>query len=151
MSDDPRPLAPGEKMGLLLKRDFGVEVFEHQELQQRIYELSSMRYDFRRLNETVIASGIFTCNLDEDHSEADEAPVENESPEDALGLAEEQKERVIRMERTLAATAALSLMGGTREDVDTRMTAVTGKGPLVGVASAGPPSRLSKVRRNLAD
>src|SRR5262245_55603919 len=151
MSDDPRPLAPGEKMGLLLKRDFGVEVFEHQELLQRIYELSSMRYDFRRLNETVIASGIFTCNLDEDHSEADEAPVENESPEDALGLAEEQKERVIRIERTLAATDALSAMGWTKEEVDNLMTAVTGKDPLSGLGYDGPLAAFSKVRRNLAD
>src|SRR5262245_16631809 len=151
MSDDPRPLAPGEKMGLLLKRDFGVEVFEHQELLQRIYELSSMRYDFRRLNETVIASGIFTCNLDEDHSEADEAPVENESPEDALAIAEEQKERAIRIERTLAATDALSAMGWTKEEVDNLMTAVTGKDPLSGLGYDGPLAAFSKVRRNLAD
>ncbi|MCI0660664.1 MAG: glutamate synthase-related protein [Acidobacteria bacterium] len=151
MSDDPRPLAPGEKMGLLLKRDFGVEVFEHQELQQRIYEMSSTRYDFRRLNEAVITSSIFTCNLAEDHSESDETHLENESPEDALALAEEQKERVISIQRTLAATDALLAMGWTKEEVDNLMTAVTGKDPLSGLGYDGPLAAFSKVRRNLAD
>jgi len=59
MTDDPRPMAPGEKMGLLLRRGSGVDVFEHQELQQRIYDLALQRYDFRRLNEVTMNASLF--------------------------------------------------------------------------------------------
>src|SRR5918998_51957 len=38
MVRDPRPLAPGEKMGFLLRRGVGVEVFEYHELQRRALE-----------------------------------------------------------------------------------------------------------------
>ncbi len=46
--------------------------------------------------------------------ESEEAPLlENESPEDALALGDEQEERAIKIERTLAATDALAAMGWT--------------------------------------
>src|SRR5205085_10654545 len=72
MSNDPRPLAPGEKMGLLLRRDIGVDVYEHQEMQQRIYELSSHRYDFHKLNEVTMTSSFFALGTAEEVEE--EAP-----------------------------------------------------------------------------
>jgi glutamate synthase (NADPH/NADH) large chain len=152
MAEDPRPLAPGEKMGLLVRRDnFSVEVYEHQEMQQRIFEMASYRYDFRRLNEVVMNSSVFTFNLGEGE-EKDEAPaVEHESPEDALSIADAQSERAIKIERTLAATDALAAMGWTKEEVDNLMTTVTGKDPLSGLGYDGPLAAFSKVRRNLSD
>lgn len=151
MSKDPRPLAPGEKMGLLLRRHIGVDVYEHQEMQQRIFELSSHRYDFHKLNEVTMASSFFALGASEEN-EQDEAPkLENESPEDALALADEQKERAIKIERTLATTDALAAMGWTKEEVDNLMTMVTGKDPLSGLGYDGPLAAFSKVRRNLAD
>ncbi len=149
MIADPRPLAPGEKMGLLLKRDEAtVKVFEHQEMQQRIVELASNRYDFRRLNGVVMKAESFAMGL----PTGSEGPeLENESPEDALSLEEQREQRVIRIERTLAASDALVAMGWTKEEVDNLMTMVTGKDPLSGLGYDGPLAAFSKVRRNLSD
>ncbi len=152
MAEDPRPLAPGEKMGLLVKRDREVEVFEHQRMQQRIHEMSSERYDFHRLNEATMASSLFSFNFDDEEEKTEAAPqIENESPEDALAIEESQKERAIKIERAMAATDALAAMGWTKEEVDNLMTMVTGKDPLSGLGYDGPLAAFSKVRRNLSD
>ena len=152
MTFDPRPLAPGEKMGLLLSRGQGVEVFEHQELQQRIHRLASERYDFHRLNEVIMGPAAFAFAAEGEEEPAPEAvALENESPEDALALEDEQRERAIKIERTLASTDALAAMGWTKEEVDNVMTTVSGKDPLSGLGYDGPLAAFSKVRRNLAD
>jgi glutamate synthase (NADPH) large chain len=155
MVQDPRPLAPGEKMGLLIQRTKGVEVFEHQEMQQRIFEMSSYRYDFHKLNEVMLTSNSFSFNFepdeDADNGALEGYTLENESPEDALAIDDEQKERVIKIERTLAATDALAAMGWTKEEVDNLMSMVTGKDPLSGLGYDGPLAAFSKVRRNLSD
>src|ERR1044072_3579073 len=51
MVRDPRPLAPGEKMGFLLSRGVGVEVFEYHELQRRALE--DVRFQPAQLNQHV--------------------------------------------------------------------------------------------------
>ncbi|NDD62573.1 MAG: glutamate synthase, partial [Acidobacteria bacterium] len=154
MIQDPRPLAPGEKMGLLVRRGQGdVDVFEHQEMQQRIFALASRRYDFARLNGLVVKAGTFGNALPGSETKEPEMlrePLVTESPEDAVGLVEEQKERAIRIERTLAATDALAAMGWTKEEVDNLMTMVTGKDPLSGLGYDGPLAAFSEVRRNLS-
>jgi glutamate synthase (NADPH/NADH) large chain len=151
MAEDPRPLAPGEKMGLLLKRDHEVQVFEHQEMHQRICDMASERYDFHRLNEVTLPSSLFSFNFDDEEEKVEAPQVENESPEDALAIEERQRERAIKIERTLAATDALAAMGWTKEEVDNLMTMVTGKDPLSGLGYDGPLAAFSKVRRNLSD
>jgi glutamate synthase (NADPH/NADH) large chain len=155
MAEDPRPLAPGEKMGLLVNRNREVEVFEHQKMQRRIYEMSSERYDFHRLNEVSMTSSLFSFNFDAEEEKAvapeSFAGSENESPEDALSVEDQQKERAIKIERALAATDALAAMGWTKEEVDNLMTMVTGKDPLSGLGYDGPLAAFSKVRRNLSD
>lgn len=151
MTDDPRPMAPGEKMGLLIHRDSGVEVFEHQELQQRIYDLATQRYDFRRLNEVALPASTFTLSA-QPQAQPEEAPkVENESPEDAVAYEDDKQERVLKIERALAATDALAAMGWTKEEVDNVMTMASGKDPLSGLGYDGPLAAFSKVRRNLSD
>ncbi|MCI0389311.1 MAG: glutamate synthase-related protein [Acidobacteria bacterium] len=152
MAEDPRPLAPGEKMGLLVRRDHGgVEVYEHQEMQQRIFEMASYRYDFRRLNEVTMGSGIFAFDFKEEEEKSETPALDNESPEDALAVEDAQAERAIKIERTLASTDALAAMGWTKEEVDNLMTTVTGKDPLSGLGYDGPLAAFSKVRRNLSD
>ncbi|HKE04414.1 MAG TPA: glutamate synthase central domain-containing protein, partial [Blastocatellia bacterium] len=155
MAEDPRPLAPGEKMGLLVKRDCEVVVFEHQRMQQRIHEMSSERYDFHRLNEVTMTSSFFSFNFEDEVEKVEEPSsfinADNESPEDALAVEEQRKERAIKIERTLAATDALAAMGWTKEEVDNLMTMVTGKDPLSGLGYDGPLAAFSKVRRNLSD
>jgi glutamate synthase (NADPH) large chain len=152
MAEDPRPLAPGEKMGLLVRRDNSeVEVYEHQEMQRRICEMASYHYDFHRLNEVTMNPAVFTFDLGEEGAKDEAQAVEQESPEDALALAESVTERAIKIERTLAATDALAAMGWTKEEVDNLMTTVTGKDPLSGLGYDGPLAAFSKVRRNLSD
>ena len=154
MIQDPRPLAPGEKMGLVIHRGAGdATLYEHQEMQRRIFELSSERYDFRRLNEVILkAESLSMAMPGGSLSSSEEAEVlVTESPEDALSIEEEQQERVTRIERTLAATDALAAMGWTKEEVDNLMTMVTGKDPLSGLGYDGPLAAFSKVRRNLSD
>src|SRR5262245_37662255 len=117
--------------------------------------MSSERYDFHRLNEVTMTSSVFSFNyeVEEDQVEESHAGVraENESPEDALAVEEQRKERAIKIERTLAATDALAAMGWTKEEVDNLMTMVTGKDPLSGLGYDGPLAAFSKVRRNLSD
>ena len=151
MGCDPRPLAPGEKMGLLLQRNQGVEVFEHQELQGRIFQLASHRFDFRSLNEVIVNPGAFALDFEERRQIAEALSVDNESPEDALAYDDEEQLRAIRIERTLASTDALTAMGWTKEEVDNLMAAVSGKDPLSGLGYDGPLAAFSKVRRNLSD
>src|SRR5262249_34055443 len=124
-------------------------------MQQRLHEMSSERYDFHKLNEFTLNSTLFSYSF-EDEEEKTAAPpsflnAENESPEDALAIEEQRKERAIKIERTLAATDALAAMGWTKEEVDNLMTMVTGKDPLSGLGYDGPLAAFSKVRRNLSD
>src|SRR5262249_57232734 len=104
------------------------------------------------------AAGMFSFDFgaegEEEETSASAASfsgAENESPEDALAIEERQKERAIKIERTLAATDALAAMGWTKEEVDNLMTMVTGKDPLSGLGYDGPLAAFSKVRRNLSD
>ena len=146
---DPRPLAPGEKMGLLLNRNQGVEVFEHQELQRRIYALArALR--FSPLERHGNSAGAFPVIRVAEMtgmtgpSSSRKHAVQNESPEDALAIDDAAEERAIRIERTLASTDALSAMGWTKEEVDNLMTAVSGKDPLSGLGYDGPLAAFSK-------
>ncbi|MEP7271837.1 MAG: glutamate synthase-related protein [Acidobacteriota bacterium] len=156
MAGDPRPLAPGEKMGLLLHRNHGVEVFEHQELQGRIHQLAARKFDFSSLNEVIVGSSLFTLELDSDARQNAvrlnaERPIQNESPEDAVAYEDDEQQRAVRIERTLASTDALTAMGWTKEEVDNLMSAVAGKDALSGLGYDGPLAVFSKVRRNLSD
>ncbi len=151
MACDPRPLAPGEKMGLLLHRNHGVEVFEHQELQGRIFQLAARHFDFRSLNEVIVGSGIFNFDLGTDERADKDLTILNESPEDAVAYEDEEQQRAVRIERTLASTDALTAMGWTKEEVDNLMSAVAGKDALSGLGYDGPLAVFSKVRRNLSD
>jgi glutamate synthase (NADPH/NADH) large chain len=123
MVRDPRPLAPGEKMGFLLKRGVGVEVFEYHELQRRALE--DVRFQPARLNRRVRRA--------EDVSEQRE-------PRSVKG------ERVELDERRLAAFG-----WGRIEEAEAREMAETGKEPISGLGWDGPLAALSQKRRNLAD
>ena len=88
---------------------------------------------------------------EDDETEQESIKLENESPEDAVAYEDDAKERILKIERTLASTDALSAMGWTKEEVDNLMSSVSGKDPLSGLGYDGPLAAFSKVRRNLAD
>ncbi len=129
MVRDPRPLAPGEKMGFLLRRGEGVEVFEYHELQRRGLEDAHARFPSGSLNGRVKwarAGG----------------PGEGGAvlPPASWESAAELDERL------------LDAFGwGRIEEADVREMAGTGKEPISGLGWDGPLAALSQKRRNVAD
>lgn len=131
MVDDPRPLAPGEKTSIIVKRELGcVEVYDHQKVQCHVYETASERYDFHLLNETALTGA-------------------------HLGLgAPASRVHELEIEASASNTPSMQslvAMGWTKEEVDNFVSMVNGKDPISGLGYDGPLAALSKVRRNLAD
>jgi glutamate synthase (NADPH) large chain len=127
MVRDPRPLAPGEKMGFLLKRGVGVEVFEYHELQRRALEDVRARFHPARLNGRVKWD--------------DSGPQSPDGATAACAAAPSGPD-----ERLLAAFG-----WGRIEEADVREMAETGKEPISGLGWDGPLAALSQKRRNVSD
>ncbi|HEX7313104.1 MAG TPA: glutamate synthase-related protein [Pyrinomonadaceae bacterium] len=129
MVRDPRPLAPGEKMGFLLKRGVGVEVFEYHELQRRALEDVRARFHPARLN-----ARVKWADAEEQQSPDDAAPSQPGEVQSHLD------------ERLLAAFG-----WGRIEESEVRDMAETGKEPISGLGWDGPLAALSQKRRNVSD
>ncbi|HWS85599.1 MAG TPA: glutamate synthase-related protein [Pyrinomonadaceae bacterium] len=127
MVRDPRPLAPGEKMGFLLKRGVGVEVFEYHELQRRALEDVRARFHPVSLNARV--------------RWADEEAAQSPDGAAAQGGAAAGLD-----ERRLAAFG-----WGRIEESEVREMAESGKEPISGLGWDGPLAALSQKRRNVSD
>jgi glutamate synthase (NADPH/NADH) large chain len=125
MVRDPRPLAPGEKMGFLLRRGEGVDVFEYHELQRRALEDVRARFPLARLN---AAMHWF------DESAAVAPPKEDGGFKSASD------------ERRLVAHG-----WGRLDALDIEEMAASGKEPISGLGWDGPLAALSKQRRNVSD
>ncbi|HEX6184056.1 MAG TPA: glutamate synthase-related protein [Pyrinomonadaceae bacterium] len=136
MVRDPRPLAPGEKMGFLLKRGVGVEVFEYHELQRRALEDARRRFQPAQLNCRVKWAG-----ADAQAPNAD-APLE----ERAAATLPVEEDGAQLDERLLAAFG-----WGRLEETEVREMAETGKEPISGLGWDGPLAALSQKRRNVSD
>jgi glutamate synthase (NADPH/NADH) large chain len=132
MVRDPRPLAPGEKMGFLLKRGMGVEVFEYHELQRRALEDVRARFHPARLNARVKWADA------QDTQSPDGAPAPPPPPDGGVAAGLD--------ERRLAAFG-----WGRLEENDTREMALTGREPISGLGWDGPLAALSQKRRNVSD
>ncbi|HEX8294616.1 MAG TPA: glutamate synthase-related protein [Pyrinomonadaceae bacterium] len=135
MVRDPRPLAPGEKMGFLLKRGVGVEVFEYHELQRRALEDVGARFHPARLNARVRWADAKTQDFDL-NGQGETPAALLPSDESGAGLDE----------RLLAAFG-----WGRLEENDIREMAETGKEPISGLGWDGPLAALSQKRRNVSD
>ncbi len=142
MVRDPRPLAPGEKMGFLLSRGEGddkkggVEVFEYHELQRRALEDVRTRIPLARLNGL---THWFDIKRDEGGGMRDEAKT-SALPSSLIPHPSSLDER------------RLIAHGWNRLDaVDIEEMAAAGKEPISGLGWDGPLAALSKQRRNIAD
>ena len=140
MVRDPRPLAPGEKMGFLLRRGVGVEVFEYHELQRRALEDVRARFHPGRLNARV--------------RWADEGE-DAETPE---GAAASSRVRAATPRSPGGGVAAglderrLAAFGwGRIEESEASEMAESGKEPISGLGWDGPLAALSQKRRNVSD
>ncbi|WP_374712433.1 glutamate synthase-related protein [Symbiobacterium terraclitae] len=125
---DPRPLAPGEKVGVLLRSDGAPEVLNYTRLQYRVLQLSRQRFpepvNYRRF----IAVG------------GPEGPEPPASPEPPTATATVPQDRLL---------AALGWSADDRELV--RSMAATGAEPIGSLGYDGPLACLADHRQNLAD
>jgi len=136
MVRDPRPLAPGEKMGFLLRRGVGVEVFEYHELQRRGLEDARARFQAAPLNSHVKWAG---ADIQVSATDASSETRAVASPPCEEGLAQLD-------ERLLAAFG-----WGRLDEADVCEMAGTGKEPISGLGWDGPLAALSQKRRNVSD
>ncbi len=130
MVRDPRPLAPGEKMGFLLKRGEGVEVFEYHELQRRALEDIGTRIRLARLNARTHWFGEEVPNAERGTTNDERFAALNSSPG----------------ERRLIAFG-----WGRLDALDAEEMGATGKEPISGLGWDGPLAALSQRRVNVAD
>ncbi|HJQ32436.1 MAG TPA: glutamate synthase-related protein [Pyrinomonadaceae bacterium] len=138
MVRDPRPLAPGEKMGFLLKRGEGVEVFEYHELQRRALEDVRARFPLERLNRRTVWAGARNDEENGAGCRVSGVGIETRNPEPDT--------RHPLSERALAA------FGWSKLDADdVEEMAATGKEPISGLGWDGPLAALSHQRKNVAD
>ncbi|MDX6712021.1 MAG: glutamate synthase large chain [Blastocatellia bacterium] len=126
MVRDPRPLAPGEKMGFLLKRGEGVEVFEYYELQRRSLDAVKAKIDLKALNAR-------THWIQKSNVDASE-PLEANQPSPGIE------------EKLLIAHGWNKI-----DDDDITEIGLTGKEPISGLGWDGPLAALSKQRKNVSD
>ncbi|MGZ4134243.1 MAG: glutamate synthase central domain-containing protein, partial [Tumebacillaceae bacterium] len=128
MIAEPKPLAPGEKIGVLMTEHGAQELAYHQ-LQQEVKNRVSKRYRFTNFRKS-IAFGAPRAEFAGGELQVEIA--KQESPE--------QKERL------------LSAYGWEAEDVDlVEVQAGSGAEPIRSLGYDGPLAALSKERQNLAD
>jgi glutamate synthase (NADPH) large chain len=146
MVRDPRPLAPGEKMGFLLKRGEGVEVFEYHELQRRALADVRARFPLERLNRRTRWAG-----ETRDAVVAAETDVAGVAETDAAGAVDAEVMEVAPGLTTLD-ERALAAFGWSKLDADDASEmAAEGKEPISGLGWDGPLAALSHQRKNVAD
>ncbi|MBV9924774.1 MAG: glutamate synthase [Acidobacteria bacterium] len=139
MVRDPRPLAPGEKMGFLLQRGVGVEVFEYHELQRRALEDVRARFHPATLNARVRwADDEDTLNPEGAAAVRGVRAATPRSPDGGVAVGLD--------ERRLAAFG-----WGRIEESEASEMAETGKEPISGLGWDGPLAALSQKRRNVSD
>ena len=129
LSGDPKPLAPGERMGMLVSRGKGVEVFAHHELRLRLLESTS-------------SSSI--------------RPKKWIAPDLSLLRAEDidfVSSGATRKRYQPAEWRALLNFGGWSQDEvnDIEAMAASGKESITGLGYDGPLAALSNIKRNLSD
>ncbi|PYS81297.1 MAG: glutamate synthase [Acidobacteria bacterium] len=160
MVRDPRPLAPGEKMGFLLRRGDGVEVFEYHELQSRALEDVSGRIPLARLNG--LTHWLDSRKVEGGRTKADgesggrgEAETVCVECQDPLPVSP-SPDLPVRSSRILHPSSLserrLVAFGWNKLDEgDIREMAASGKEPISGLGWDGPLAALSKQRKNVSD
>jgi glutamate synthase (NADPH/NADH) large chain len=177
MVRDPRPLAPGEKMGFLLRRERGVDVFEYHELQRRALEDVTARIPLSRLNASAHWLDENSETPPPDECEGFKSECEGFKSVGAglvstraaytttqVASAETPRIGIDPAPTDIAGASALKshpdalderrliALGWSRLDaLDIEEMAATGKEPISGLGWDGPLAALSKQRRNVAD
>ena len=128
---DPKPLAPGEKMGFLLRRDVGVDVFEYHELQRHALDAVRQRFPLARLNSRTHWMHRTSAKGSAAIESAPVASIDIQPVSDGKRL--------------------IAFGWNKLDDADAQEMAASGKEPISGLGWDGPLAALSKQRKNLAD
>ncbi len=140
LCNDPRPLAPGEKMSIRVCREEGVEVLEVHSLRRRLMEgQDGFVEPGSLLPYPETGEHELEWDFPEEDLDPDGADLQGESDQ-------EQAQAQLLQERRLAA------LGWAREDRDwVQSLADSGKEPISSMGYDGPLAALSEERQNLAD
>lgn len=125
LNGDPKPLAPGEKIAVEVKRNTGVEVLDYPAIQQRVLQLARAR--FGSVDRLELAAP----------QPVQPAPASKPTPENTVDSTSD---------------AYLAAFGWTRDDVTwVQALAVQGRDPIASLGYDGPLASLSDQLRNLSD
>jgi glutamate synthase (NADPH/NADH) large chain len=128
MTVEPKPLAPGEKIGVTMTES-GAQELAYHELQQEVYRRSLERFSFHNFRRS-IAFGTPRAEFADGELLVEKAKDETE----------EERERL------------LAVLGFEQEDLQViEHQAMTGAEPIRSLGFDGPLAALSKERRNLSN
>ncbi|HYR03006.1 MAG TPA: glutamate synthase central domain-containing protein, partial [Syntrophobacteria bacterium] len=128
ISSDPKPLAPGEKIGLRLVAGKRVQVLDHQELRSEVYQLFR-----RRTNLTAHAAALVPADGLMPSAEANAGPAG-------------------KTKRPFLRDNILSALAWKSTDLQNlREMARSGQDPIASLGYDGPLASLSNLRQNLSD
>ncbi|GAB4578988.1 MAG: glutamate synthase-related protein [Anaerolineales bacterium] len=139
LSNDPKPLSPGEKMALRVHRNQSVDVLEYPALQARLVQLARRRIPAPPPHPAPFAYGF---------------RLRKASAQDAANLQSLISNHQLQITHlpTYPLTRLLSALGWSREDLEwVKYLAETGSDPLGSLGYDGPLAALSDQRQNLSD
>ena len=125
ISSDPKPLAPGEKIGLRLAPGKPVQVLEHQELRSEVYQLFRRRTNLAA-HAAVVANGAELSSLTHEGKEQNHSRFLRDNFLSALAWKSTDLQNLRDMART-------------------------GQDPIASLGYDGPLAALSNMRQNLSD
>ena len=148
LRSDPRPLSPGEKMAVHLRRNAGVDICNYADIQQQMLGL------FRRRVEGAVGSpsGAAEPAGSGDGLRNTAAQEDGSSDSSPAALAVEQAEAQAPASAALELERRLAAFGWWREDREwVQSLAESGQEPISSIGYDGPLAALCAERQNLAD
>ncbi len=140
LNGDPKPLAPGEKIAVVLRRNAGVDVLDYPAIQRRLLDLARQR--FGTLDALASAEPRFTIRLTTE-GQVPHAPT---APDVAVAGSEQAAEHFSPRPLMLAA------FGWSRDDQTwAQALAEQGKDPIASLGYDGPLAALNDQLHNLSD
>jgi glutamate synthase (NADPH/NADH) large chain len=150
--NDPRPLSPGEKMGLRLRRNEGVEVCEYTDIQEHMLNQYRRRYGSGPYHLVHTPGRLASSPLAGEPGPTLEA-LPSLPPGGGSHTLEAVAPAAVRpVISTLTLERWLAASGWSREDREwVQSLAETGKEPISSIGYDGPLAALSESRQNIAD
>ncbi len=128
---DPKPLAPGEKIAMQIKRGVATEVLPYHKLQRAAYERSQRRFDLSKMGRILVVG---------------------DEPRPAVGDGNSSPEHLIKPVSLPNAANRLTAFHWASQDVDyVEALCKTGNEPINSLGYDGPLAALSPDKQSLSD